>query len=302
MKLVSFAIDGGCGYGLVDGEWVVRLDRAAGAPADLKAALGRGAIAALAARPDNPRIALDGLVLLPPITDPSKILCVATNFREPASAGKPDPEYPLVFTRFADTLIGHGQTLFRSPLAQKYDFEGELAVVIGKPGYRIEREAAMDYVGGYSCFNDGSVRDWQKHSTQFTPGKNFYKSGSMGPWLVTPDEVPVVADLALETRVNGVVKQAIGMDRMIFDIPWLIAYFSSFTPLATGDVIATGTPSGFGSTRTPPEFLDDGDVIEIEIAGVGLLRNQVRDEPSSNTGRAVDAANGRPQTPEITEN
>ena len=133
----------------------------------------------------------------------------------------------------------------------------------------------MDFVAGYSCFNDGSVRDWQKHSTQFTPGKNFLRSGSMGPWIVTKDEIDDFNSMALQTKVNGVTKQAITMGQMIFDIPWLISYFSTFIPLSPGDVIATGTPSGFGSSRNPAEFLNKGDVVDVSISGIGTLSNTV---------------------------
>lgn len=278
MKLVSFEVNGTSAYGAVVGDRIVRLDTLPGAASDLKSAIGLSHAKPWPTLPISGEIALDAVCLLPPIPNPGKIICVATNFREWSPEDKPDPEYPLVFTRFAESMAGHGQPLIKPAVTQKFDFEGELAVVIGKSGHRISRERAMEHVAGYSCLNDGSVRDWQRHSTQFTPGKNFFKSGGIGPWLVTVDEVPDVAALTLQTRVNGVVKQEISLARMIFDIPWLISYFSTFTPLAPGDVIATGTPSGFGSTRSPPEFLRSGDVIEVEIEGVGTLKNPVRDE------------------------
>ncbi|MFM6832726.1 MAG: fumarylacetoacetate hydrolase family protein [Novosphingobium sp.] len=273
MRLVSFDLDGEQAYGRVVGSRVTRLDCLMGAPRDLASALASGW---LDARPDvtgAQELALDALHLLPPVPNPGKVLCVATNFHEPERGAKPVPEYPLVFTRFADSFTAHAMPLVKSALTEKYDYEGELAVVIGKPAYKVSRDQAMDHVAGYTCLNDGSVRDWQKHSTQFTCGKNFYRSGSMGPWLVTAEELPDLATVTLETRVNGEVRQAIGMGRMIFDIPWLIAYFSSFTPLAPGDIIATGTPSGFGSTRDPAVFLQAGDVVEVEISGIGVLRN-----------------------------
>ncbi|WP_292931376.1 fumarylacetoacetate hydrolase family protein [Novosphingobium sp. PASSN1] len=254
------------------------MTRLAGAPVDLKSALATSWLADLPDGGQAERFALADLSLLPPVPNPGKVLCVVTNFHEPERGAKPVPEYPLVFTRFADSFTGHGQPLTKSRLTEKYDYEGELAVIIGRPGYRIGREQAMDHVAGYTCLNDGSMRDWQKHSTQFPPGKNFYRSGSMGPWLVTADELPDLAAMRLETRVNGEVRQAIGMDRMIFDIAWLIAYFSSFTPLAPGDIIATGTPSGFGSSRDPALFLQAGDVVEVEISGIGVLHNMVCDE------------------------
>ncbi|MDO5703705.1 MAG: fumarylacetoacetate hydrolase family protein [Paracoccus sp. (in: a-proteobacteria)] len=215
------------------------------------------------------------VTFLPPIPAPGKIFCVATNFREPANAGKPLPEHPLLFTRFADSLVGHDQPLRKPDESQCYDFEGELAAVIGRPGFCIPRDRAQDHIAGYACFNDGSVRDWQKHSTQFTPGKNFLASGSFGPALVTPDEFGDFGTLRLETRVNGEVMQSISMAAMIFDVAWLVAYISTFAPLAPGDVIITGTPSGFGSSRKPQCFLAPGDVVEVEISGLGLLRNRV---------------------------
>lgn len=195
MKLVSFAVDGECGYGVVDDDVVIRLNHSKNAPADLRSAIAKGVLNALAADDGNARIPLASVELLAPIPNPGKILCVATNFREPSLESKPEPSFPLVFTRFSDSVVGHGEPLRKSSLTQKYDFEGELAVIIGRPGYKIERAHAMNHVAGYSCFNDGSVRDWQKHSTQFTPGKNFYKSGSMGPWLITADEVPNLNEL-----------------------------------------------------------------------------------------------------------
>lgn len=277
MRLVSFEVEGRAGYGIVEEDAILRLDTLAGAPVDLKAALAGWA--ATGRQPAaGTMIALDEVDLLPPIPNPGKILCVATNFHEAARGDAPDPEYPLTFVRFAESFTGHGRPLLRPSVSGMYDFEGELAVVIGRPGRRIPRSEALAHVAGYACLNDGSVRDWQKHSTQFTAGKNFYRSGSIGPWMVAADAVPDPAALRLETRVNGTVMQRIGMDAMIFDIPWLISYFSTFTPLAPGDIIATGTPSGFGSSRTPQQFLSAGDVIEVDIPSVGCLRNVVSDE------------------------
>lgn len=269
MKIVRFECQGVSGYGVVTPAGIVPLGQADGPDAFAAALAGARQVSASGV---GDALSLDTISLLPITTNSAKILCVATNFRE----GKPDPDYPLTFTRFADSLVGHGEDLLKPVVSDCYDFEGELAVVIGKAGHHIPRESALDHVAGYACFNDGSVRDWQKHSSQFIPGKNFHRSGSMGPWLVTPDEAGPFADIRLRTRVNGVVKQEIGMDRMIFDVAWLISYFSTFTPLSPGDVIAAGTPSGFGSTRVPPEFLSDGDVVEVEISGVGTLRNMVR--------------------------
>ena len=269
MKIVRFESQDDSGYGVVTPAGIVPVGQATGPDTFVAALIAARQVSVSGAGDALP---LDAVRLRPIVPDSAKILCVATNFRE----DKPAPDYPLTFTRFADSLVGHGEDLLKPAVSDRYDFEGELAVVIGKAGHRISRQSALDHIAGYVCFNDGSVRDWQKHSSQFIPGKNFHRSGSMGPWLVTPDEAGPFADIRLQTRVNGVVKQEIGMDRMIFDVSWLISYFSTFTPLSPGDVIATGTPSGFGSTRVPPEFLSDGDVVEIEISGVGTLHNTVR--------------------------
>lgn len=271
MRLVSYRTAQGDGYGWVEADRIHPLHATPGAAATLADWLASGATAQPAAQ----TLPFASVELLPPIPAPGKIFCVATNFHEPARADQPAPDYPLVFTRFGDSLVGHGAELRLPQDTEKFDYEGEVAVIIGRPGFRIPRERAMSHVAGYACFNDASARDWQRHSTQFTPGKNFWRSGSFGPWLVSADDVPNPAALRLETRVNGVKKQAVSLADFIFDIPWLIAYLSSFSPLAPGDVIATGTPSGFGATRRPPEFLRPGDTVEVEVSGLGLLRNRV---------------------------
>lgn len=275
MRFVSFMKGSHTGYGIVEGRTVLRLDTVPGAPASLKTWLAQRFPRLAPSAPPTDSVSLDEVILLPPIPDPGKIFCVATNFYED---GKPVPDFPLLFTRHAEAQSGHDNPILKPSVSDRLDFEGELAVVIGKRAHRISREVAMEYVAGYSCFNEGSVRDWQKHSSQFTPGKNFYRSGGFGPWMVCTRELPDPSTLFLETRVNGVVKQAIAMERMIFDIAWLISYISTFAPLDPGDVIVSGTPSGFGSTRNPPEFLLPGDVVEVEIGGIGTLRNIVANE------------------------
>lgn len=296
MRLVSFELDGQQGFGAVDGARIARLDGAASGAHDLKSFLAQGGRFPATSLPAQGP-ALTDVRLLPPIPNPGKVICVATNFHEPSRAGKPDPEFPIVFTRFADSFVGHGDILRKPDLTPQYDFEGELAVIIGKNGFEIPRDRAMEHVAGYSCLNDGSVRDWQKHSSQFTPGKNFYRSGSWGPWLVTTDEIADPAALTLETRVNGVVMQGIAIEKMIFDVSWLVSYFSTFTPLNVGDVIATGTPSGFGSNRTPPQFLSPGDTVEVEISGIGILSNVVASAAdSTRTFLSGLACHARPQS------
>ncbi|MEI9430252.1 fumarylacetoacetate hydrolase family protein [Mesorhizobium sp. Cs1299R1N3] len=278
MKFASFVDSSGPGYGIVDGDSILRLDTAAGAPPDLRTYIGdrfpdlnpsEGALKATL---------LSDVSLLSPIPNPGKIFCIATNFHE---EGKAAPQYPLLFMRHAEAQTGDRGAILKPGVSDKLDFEGELAVIIGRRAHRVTPADAMAHVAGYACFNEGSVRDWQKHSSQFTPGKNFYRSGAFGPWMVCTREIPDPARLRLESRVNGVVKQQITMDQMIFDVPWLVSYISTFAPLDPGDVIVTGTPSGFGASRNPPEFLFPGDMVEIDIQGIGTLRNIVVAETSS---------------------
>ncbi|WP_431268527.1 fumarylacetoacetate hydrolase family protein [Dankookia sp. P2] len=209
-----------------------------------------------------------------------KVLCVGLNYRAHVaeSAGREVPENPRIFARLADTIIAHGAPLWRPVNSTHFDYEGELAVVIGKPGRRIPAAHALDHVAAYTIFNDGSLRDYQKHSV--TAGKNFPGTGPLGPWLVTADELPNPAALTLETRVNGERRQHAKTSDMILSVPQLIEYISAFTPLAPGDVIATGTPEGVAHARKPPPWLVPGDVVEVEISGIGILRNPVVAEPA----------------------
>jgi 2-keto-4-pentenoate hydratase/2-oxohepta-3-ene-1,7-dioic acid hydratase in catechol pathway len=207
-----------------------------------------------------------------------KILCVGVNYRPHIEEmGRDIPDYPVVFTRFASSLVGPGEPVIRPLASEQFDFEGELAIVIGKPARHVSRGDALDYVAGYCCFLDGSVRDWQRHTGQFTAGKNFDRSGAIGP-MVPAADVPDHTALELTTRVNGEVMQRGRVGDLVFDIPQLIEYCSTFTELRPGDVIATGTPGGVGAARTPPVWLRDGDLVEVEISGIGVLRNPVRDE------------------------
>jgi len=215
---------------------------------------------------------------LPVIPDARKIICVGLNYKDHRAETKNTAtENPTLFLRMQASQIGHNQPMIKPKESQKLDWEGELAVIIGRGGRRIAREKAMGHIAGYACYHDGSVRDFQRHTTQFTPGKNFAGTGGFGPWMVTKDEVGDITKQTLTTRVNGVVKQQAGIDLLIFDIPTLIAYISTFVPLEGGDVIVTGTPGGVGAARTPPEFMKPGDVAEIEITGVGTLRNVVKE-------------------------
>lgn len=226
---------------------------------------------------DLPVIPADAVELLPPV-ELAKVVCAGVNFGTHRSEAHIDPDrpaYPTIFTRFPDAHVGHGAEIVKSDAIERFDYEGELAVVIGRRADRVPVETALDHVYGYACFNDGSARDWQKHAMQWAPGKNFRGSGSMGPHLVTVDEVPQIDDAWLVTRVNGEVRQRAQIADMIFSIAELIAYVSTFTPLEPGDVIAAGTPGGVGLFMDPPTFLAIGDVVEVEVDGVGVLSNRI---------------------------
>ena len=276
MKLASFERpDGTPGWGVVKEDGIV--DLADLAPS-LRLALADGVpLAAAADRPAD--YAIDDVRFLPAIPDPEKILCLglnyATHIRE---AGRELPARPVLFVRFANSQIGHNNAMIRPNASDNFDFEGELAIVIGKRCRHVRREDAASVVAGYSCYNDGSIRDWQRHSIQFTAGKNFPATGGFGPWVVTADEIDDITAATLVTRLNGEEMQRATLGDLVFDIPAIIEYCSTFTELAPGDVILTGTTGGVGFARTPPIWMKPGDVVEVEIEGIGILRNTIEQE------------------------
>mgnify|MGYP000616212928 CR=1 FL=1 len=281
MKLVSFEIDGKASYGVVSNGVVVDMGPVLGSKApDLRSAIAMGLLSPSADSSTSPvSHPLDKVKLLPVIPNPDKIMCVGVNYKSHLrETGRPQPTHPMIFVRFAESQIGSGQPMVRPKESERFDFEGELAVVIGKDGRRISRASALDHVAGYSCYNDGSVRDWQRHTTQFTAGKNFPATGAFGPWLVTSDEIPDPAQLSLSTRLNGEEVQNATISDLVFDVPALIEYCSAFTTLRPGDVIVTGTTSGVGAFREPPLWMKAGDVVEVEISGIGVLNNPVIEE------------------------
>jgi 2-keto-4-pentenoate hydratase/2-oxohepta-3-ene-1,7-dioic acid hydratase in catechol pathway len=282
MKLVSFTHQGTPSYGVVVGSEVIDVAPiAAEVGATLREALERGSIGAIRkwASAQEPDMALADLTFLPAVPDPRKIFCVGINYRTHVEeAGREIPSRPMIFTRFADSQAAHLQPIVRPRVSEKLDFEGELAVVLGKTARHVKAADGLQYVAGYSCYNDGSVRDWQKHSIQFTPGKNFPSTGGFGPWLVTTDEIPDPSKLTLTTRLNGAVVQHATTDDLIFDTGTLIEYLSTFTTLSPGDVIITGTTGGVGAFRQPPLWMKPGDVVEVEISSIGILRNTIIDE------------------------
>lgn len=280
MKFASFKIGDRETYGAMSSDtlWEVN-DAFRSSYPDLRSAIAANKLSELEAATLDTAHEVDSVRFLPLIPNPDKILCVGVNYRSHIrEMGREVPDYPVVFVRFAGSQVGHGQAVIRPQVSEQLDFEGELAVVIGKPARHVSRSEALEYVAGYCCFLDGSVRDWQRHTMQFTPGKNFAKSGSMGPYLVTIDEVPDPATLLLATRINGELMQEGHVADLVFDIPHLIEYCSTFAELLPGDVIATGTPGGVGAARTPPVWLKASDTITVDIPGVGSLVNIVADE------------------------
>ena len=281
MKLVTFEANGKVSYGSLAGDRITDLGKTFGSRfADIRAVLEAGALPELAkAASGSPTHALADVKLLPVITNPQKIFCVGLNYKtHVAETKRTDSEYPAIFTRFADTLVAHGAPMIKPKISERFDFEGELALVIGKGGRNITQANAFEHIAGYACFNDGSVRDWQRHTHQWTPGKNFPGTGAFGPCLVTRDEVPDLNAQSITTRLNGQVVQQATFADLIFTVPVIIEYLSRFTPLMPGDVIATGTPGGVGDRREPPLYMKDGDVVEVDISSIGLLRNVVKNE------------------------
>ena len=281
MRFASFEIDNATSWGLVEDDAIADLGALLGARfPDLKSAIAAGALSdAAASAAKAKRHALSDITWLPVIPNPDKILCIGLNYEmHRQETGRAEVENPTVFGRFANSQTGHLSDIIRPRVSTALDFEGELALVIGKPGRYIKRQDAWQHVAGYACYNEGSVRDFQRHTHQYTPGKNFPSTGAFGPWLVTSDEIDDVGLLRLQTRLNGEVVQDATISEMIFDIPRQVEYCSTFTRLEPGDVIATGTPGGVGSRRTPPLWMKSGDIVEVEIDRIGVLRNRVADE------------------------
>ncbi len=280
MKLASFEISGRPAWGLIEGNYAIEMG---GIFPDLRAFIAAGQPSDIeAAKADAPRHDLTAIRWLPVIPNPDKIICVGVNYESHRrETGRSEVENPTIFVRFFNSQIGHLENILRPRVSTQLDYEGELAVVIGRGGRYISRENAWDHIAGYACYNDATLRDWQRHTQQFTPGKNFPATGGFGPWLVTPDEVASLDAQKITTRLNGQIVQEAGLDQMIFDVPRIIEYCSAFTHLEPGDVIATGTPGGVGFKRDPQLFMKPGDTVEVSITSVGVLTNGVADEPAA---------------------
>jgi 2-keto-4-pentenoate hydratase/2-oxohepta-3-ene-1,7-dioic acid hydratase in catechol pathway len=282
LKLVSFLKNGTASYGVVRDRKIADVGSVLRERfPDLRSLLAKGSLdAARQAIGAAPEVDFAECELLPVIPNPEKIFCIGHNYEEHRQeTGRAKTAHPAVFLRFADSQTGHLQPVWIPKVSTDIDYEGEMAVVIGRPGRYISAEVALKHVAGYSCYNDVSVRDWQRHSTQFTSGKNFPKTAPFGPWLVTTDELLDASQLGLTTRLNGKVVQQATTAQMIFSVAELVAYCSSFTPLQAGDVIASGTPGGVGFKREPPLYMRAGDVVEVEIENIGVLKNVLAPEP-----------------------
>ena len=282
MRLVSFRKSEQASYGCLLEDGILDLGKRFGDRyGDLKSILRADALSEIADWASGRRadLAEDDVDFLPVIPNPEKIVCIGLNYEMHCKETQRDTtEQPVLFLRIPLSQIGHSQAILLPPESSHLDYEGKLAVVIGKAGRRVSREDAFDHIAGYACYNDATIRDWQFHTHQYTPGKNFPATGAFGPALVTKDEIEDVATLSLVTRLNGEEVQRAKIDQMIFDIAEQIEYISKFTALEPGDVLVTGTPGGVGMKRTPPLWMKAGDRVEVEISGVGLLSNPIAAE------------------------
>jgi 2-keto-4-pentenoate hydratase/2-oxohepta-3-ene-1,7-dioic acid hydratase in catechol pathway len=282
MRLISYLAAGKGHVGAMrdDLHFVPLSERYADIPGSLKELLAMGDAGLALAKERSAQAAplqrLDAVELLPVIPDPSVIWCVGLNYRDHMQeTGRSPTDKPTLFLRLPISQVGHLQPMIKPKVSEQFDYEGELALVIGKGGRHIPEAEAFGHVAGYSCYNEGSIRDWQRHTTQFGPGKTFKGTGAFGPWLVTADEFGDPDQHELMTRLNGRELQRTKIDMMLFKIPLLISYISAVHPLQTGDVIVTGTPAGVGSRRTPPIYMFPGDRVEVEISGIGILANPI---------------------------
>ena len=280
MRLATFKTAQGLSYGLVTAKGIVDLKRYLGNQyPDLKSLIAGNGFAQAAQYIDaQPDYQASDITWLPVIPNPDKIICVGLNYQEHVvETGRDNTEQPAIFLRLPESQVGHRQPIVRPRESKNLDYEAEIAVIIGAPGRRIYQQNAYNHVAGYSCYNDGSVRDWQRHTIQWTAGKNFAQTGGFGPWMVTADEIPPGTTMTLSCRLNGERMQHASTEQMIFKIPKIIEYVSTWTTLVAGDVLVTGTPGGVGARRNPPVWMKPGDKVEIEIDKVGILENGIAD-------------------------
>jgi len=281
VRLASYKTSKGAGYGAVTDDGIVDLTRRLGRKyPDLRSLIADNGLALahkIAKAAKKADFKVSRVTFLPVIPNPGKIVCVGLNYEEHrVETGRDKTENPALFIRVAESQVAHNQPILIPAESTNLDYEGEIAVVIGKRGRRISEQDSWKHIAGYACYNDGSVRDWQRHTLQWTAGKNFSGTGGFGPWMVTRDEIADGEELTLETRLNGQVMQHATTGQMIHRIPRLIHYISTFTPLEPGDVIVTGTPGGVGARRNPPVWMKPGDTVEVEVSKVGVLVNSIK--------------------------
>ena len=285
MRFLSFSANTGPSWGVATDKGLIDLGARFGG--SLQQLLRDGGLADMMQRAAGlePDVDPKAIHYLPPITTPEKIACIGVNYANRNSEyrdGSDDPEWPSLFMRTIDSFTGHGQPLWRPPESEQLDYEGEIVLVIGKSGHRIPQDQALDHIAGLTLMNEGTLRDWVRHAKfNVTQGKNFVHSGSIGPWLVSADEFAAFDDLTLSTRVNGERRQHDTTANLMFPFAYLISYLSTFFILKPGDLISTGTPLGAGARFDPPKYLVPGDVVDIEVPGIGLLRNGVIDDPTA---------------------
>jgi 2-keto-4-pentenoate hydratase/2-oxohepta-3-ene-1,7-dioic acid hydratase in catechol pathway len=288
MKFLSFKHDGQDSFGGINesGEQpaIVNLSKRSSDLSDLRDVIRNDRLNELTEliQSSDADLSLDDVELVPTIPNPEKIICIGVNYANRNAEykdGSDLPKYPSVFMRNRESLVGHKQDIMNPPESDQLDYEGEIVLVIGKEGRRIPETEAHNYIAGMTIMNEGSVRDYLRHAKfNVTQGKNFERSGSLGPWMVTPDELDPMGQLQVITRVNGEERQNDFTDNLMFPFRFLISYLSTFYRLKPGDIIATGTPNGSGARFDPPKYLREGDVVEVEVPGIGILNNSIRDE------------------------
>ena len=281
MKLVSFTAQGNSGFGAISGDKIMDLTGRVNGAKTLKQLIENDAINEARAYADSNQadINTSEVTFLPVIPDPEKIICVGLNYHEHVNeTGRTIEENPCIFLRYPDSQIGHNEPIIRPKVSDNLDYEAEMAIIMGGGGRHIDPENALDHIVGYSCYNEGTIRDWQRHTRQFGMGKNFMHTGAFGPWMVTADEIPDHTKLNIAMRLNGKVMQSASLSQLIFDVPTLISYISKALPWKPGDVLVTGTPGGVGFKRSPPVYMKPGDVAEVEISMIGTLTNSIADE------------------------
>jgi 2-keto-4-pentenoate hydratase/2-oxohepta-3-ene-1,7-dioic acid hydratase in catechol pathway len=285
MRIASYIVKGAPSYGVATANGIIDLKKRLGDKfADVRSLIAadglRAARAAIASQ--HPDYSIEEVVLLPPVPDPEKLWCIGVNYKDRNAEYKDNsdlPKYPSLFVRNASSVVGSGQPIEKPQVSDQLDYEGELVLVIGKEGRHIPRERAFEHIFGMTLCNEGTIRDWLRHGKfNVTQGKNFDRSGSIGPWIATSDELDPRGPHDIITRVNGEVRQQDSTERLMFPFDFLLAYLSTFATLKPGDMIATGTPTGAGARFDPPRWLKVGDVVEVESSGIGVLRNVVAAE------------------------